>query len=229
MAVWGMALLGAGMGYGRGLMQDRQTLAKIRSLKIQAGWEEDYGDQILDQANKTSKRIKRVAYRKSISIMNSSASKQMQIKAQAERVASSQIVQAAGRGADVGYGTPLESAALQMETGDAMARTDLINARNAVKNEWDSVKWQTDQMKTSAKFQRKMKYRKAALMREGAQGLEDARGANMFMNILGGTTQGASMGMSWDSTYGTGGNTSSQGTATSEAYDSGYQYQGRTY
>jgi len=49
-----------------------------------------------------------------------------------------------------------------------------------------------------------MKYRKAALMREGGQGLQDARGANMFMNILGGAGQGASMGMQWDSTYGTG-------------------------
>jgi len=211
---WQFALAGAAMGYGRGLMQDKQTLGRIRSLQLQAGWEEDYGDEILDQANSSSKRMKRVAYRNSIGIMNSTASKAMQIKARAERVASSAIVQAAGRGADVGYGTPLENAALQMEAGDAMARTEQLNARGQVKSMWDDVKWKTSEMKKGAKFQRKMKYRKAALMREGAQGLQDARGANMFMNILGGGVQGASMGMQWDSTYGSG----DAPTSTSETF-----------
>ena len=216
--MWWMLAAGAAMGYGRGLMQDRQTQGKIRSLQLQAGWEEDYGDQILDQANTSSKRMKRVAYRNSIGIMNATSSKQMQIKAQSERVASSAIVQAAGRGADVGEGTPLENAALQMEAGDAMARTEQLNARGQVKSMWDDVKFKTDNMKKGAKFQRKMKYRKAALMKEGAAGLEGARGANMFMNILGGASQGASMGMQYDQTYGTGDSPMSSSSVGTETY-----------
>ena len=204
-----MLAAGVVLGLMRGMQQDKQTQGKIASMQLQAGWEEDYGDQMLDQANTSSKRMKRVAYRNSIGIMNATSSKQMQIKAQSERVASSAIVQAAGRGADVGEGTPLENAALQMEAGDAMARTEQLNARGQVKSMWDDVKFKTDNMKKGAKFQRKMKYRKAALMREGAAGLQSSRGANMFSNILGGAVQGVSMQSQYDSTSGTGDSPSS--------------------
>ena len=63
-----------------------------------------------------------------------------------------------------------------------------------------------------------MKYRKAALMKEGAAGLEGARGANMFMNILGGASQGASMGMQYDQTYGTGDSPMSSSSVGTETY-----------
>ena len=194
-------ILGAGMGYMRGMAQ------KIKSLQLQAGWEEDYGDMLLDTANRGAMRKKRVALRQSLSIMNSADVNSMKIKAQAERNASSQLVKAAGRGADVGSGTPLENAALQMEVGDAEARSNMRNARNSIKSLWDDVKWETDEMKKSASFQKKMSYRKASLMKSGAEGLEGARGTNMFMNVLGGFTQGTSMGISLDQAYGKGGNT----------------------
>lgn len=196
-------ILGAGMGYMRGMAQDQQTLQKIKSLQLQAGWEEDYGDMLLETANRGALRKKRVALRQSLSIMNSADVNSMKIKAQAERNASKMIVQAAGRGADVGSGTPLENAALQMEVGDAEARSNMKNARNSIKSLWDDVKWETDEMKKSASFQKKMSYRKASLMRSGAEGLEGSRGMNMFMNVLGGFTQGTSMGMSLDQAYGT--------------------------
>ncbi len=196
-------ILGAGLGYGRGLMQDQQTVAKIKSLQLQAGWTEDYGDMLLETANRGAMRKKRVALRQSLSIMNSADVNSMKIKAQAERNASSQLVKAAGRGADVGSGTPLENAALQMEVGDAEARSNMRNARNSIKSLWDDVKWETDEMKKSASFQKKMQYRKASLMKSSAEGLEGARGANMFMNVLGGFTQGTSMGISLDQAYGT--------------------------
>jgi len=200
--MWMMAL-GALMGYGRGLMQDQQTVGKIESLQLQAGWERDHGDMILEDTFRGVLRKKKVAYKQSISIMDSANVQQMQIKAQAERNASSLIVQAAGSGADVGSGTPLENAAIQMEVGDAEARTNQINARNSIKHLWDDVKWESDEMKRSGKFQRKMKYRKASLMEAGAEGLESSRGANMFSSILGGTTQGLGIGAQFEQAYGT--------------------------
>ena len=90
-------LAGGLMGMARAGMQDQQTLARINAMYRQAGWEEDYGDQILDQANTSSKRMKRTAYRNSIGIMNKSAMQSMQIKARAERNASSLIVKARQR------------------------------------------------------------------------------------------------------------------------------------
>ena len=204
---WQFALAGAFLGYGRGLMQDQQTVGKIKALQLQAGWTEDYGDELLETAYRGVTRKKRVAYRQSLSIMNSADVQSMKIKAQAERNASSQLVKAAGRGADVDSGSPLENAALQMEVGDAEARSNTNNARNSIKSLWDDVKWETDEMKISAKFQRKMQYRKASLMKSSAEGLESSRGANMFMNILGGGVQGGSVGMQWDQAYGKGGNT----------------------
>ena len=204
MAWWAFALAGAGMGMLRAGQQDQQTRMRIRAMYQQAGWEEDFGDEILDQANSSSKRINRVAYRKSVGIMNASASRAMQIKAQAERNASSLLVKAAGSGADVSGGTPLEVAAMQMEVGDREAYTEQQNARGAIKSQWDDVKWKTNQMKKSAKFQQKMRYAKANQLRAGAQGLEASRGMNAFMNILGGTMGGASMGMQYQQAYGTG-------------------------
>ena len=202
MAWWAFALAGAGMGMLRAGQQDQMTRMRIRGMYQQAGWEEDYGDEVLDQANTTSKRVKRVAYRKSVGIMNASASKAMQIKAQAERNASSLLVKAAGSGADVSGGTPLEVAAMQMEVGDREAYTEQQNARNQIKSEWDDVKWKTTEMKKSAKFQQKMRYAKAKQLRAGAQGLEASRGMNAFMSILGGGMGGASMGMQYQQAYG---------------------------
>ncbi len=202
MAWWVGALAGMGMGMMRAGQQDQMTRMRIRGMYQQAGWEEDYGDEVLDQANTTSKRTKRVAYRKSVGIMNSSASKAMQIKAQAERNASSLLVKAAGSGADVSGGTPLEVAAMQMEVGDREAYTEQQNARNQIKSEWDDVKWKTTEMKKSAKFQQKMRYAKANQLRAGAQGLEASRGMNAFISILGGGVGGASMGMQYQQAYG---------------------------
>ena len=59
-------------------------------------------------------------------------------------------------------------------------------------------------MKKSARFQQKMRYAQADALRSGAQGLNRARGANAFMNILGGVVGGASMGMQYNQAYGTG-------------------------
>lgn len=203
MAIGYFMLAGGLMGLARAGMQDQQTLARINAMYRQAGWEEDYGDQILDQANTSSKRMKRTAYRNSIGIMNKSAMQSMQIKARAERNASSLIVKAAGRGADVSGGTPLEVAAMQMEVGDQEARIAEQNARGQVNAMWDDVKWKTTQMKKSARFQQKMRYAQADALRSGAQGLNRARGANAFMNILGGVAGGASMGMQYQQAYGT--------------------------
>ena len=204
-------LLGGAMGYARGLGQDQQTLQKIKSLQLQAGWEEDYGDMLLDTANRGALRKKRVALRQSLSIMNSADVNSMKIKAKAERNASKFITYAAGRGADVGSGTPLENAALQMEVGDAEARSNMKNARNSIKSLWDDVKWETDEMKKSASFQKKMSYRKASLMKSSAEGLEGSRGLNMFSSVLGGLAQGTGMGISLDQAYGTRSTTTSGG------------------
>ena len=92
---WELFAAYAGMSLLKAGVEDQQTKARIKGMYQQAGWEEDYGDEILDQANIGSKRIKRVAYRKSIGIMNASASKGMQIRSQAERNASSLLVKAA--------------------------------------------------------------------------------------------------------------------------------------
>ena len=212
MAWWVGALAGMGMGMMKAGQQDQMTRMRIRGMYQQAGWEEDYGDEVLDQANTTSKRVKRVAYRKSVGIMNASASKAMQIKAQAERNASSLLVKAAGSGADVSGGTPLEVAAMQMEVGDREAYTEQQNARNQIKSEWDDVKWKTTEMKKSAKFQQKMRYAKANQLRAGAQGLEASRGMNAFMSILGGGMGGASMGMQYQQAYGSSPSGSNPGT-----------------
>ena len=115
-----------------------------------------------------------------------------------ERNASSLLVKAAGSGADVSGGTPLEVAAMQMEVGDREAFTEQQNARNAIKSQWDDVKWKTNQMKKGAKFQRKMRYAKAQQLRAGAGGLESSRGTNAFMTILGGSMQGYSAQSQYD-------------------------------
>ena len=48
-----------------------------------------------------------------------------------------------------------------------------------------------------------MRYAQADALRSGAQGLNRARGANAFMNILGGVAGGASMGMQYQQAFGT--------------------------
>lgn len=174
----------------RGKMEDMDS--QIASMMQQAGWERDYGDRILDQTNKKSKRMKRVAYKQAISMMDKANQDAMLAKAESSRASSSMIASAAGAGADVGYGSPIEAAALQLEVGEREANMTMSSARDSVKSIWDDVKWETDEMKSEATYQKKMSYRKAESM-EGTAGqikkqkgyLEASRKPQYFATMLG--------------------------------------------
>ena len=165
---------------------------QIDSMMQQAGWEREYGDEILMATNRQAKRMKRVAFRQATSIMDKANQESMARKSESEIAASSMIATTAGRGVDVGYGSPIESAALQLEVGDREAMMAMDTARNSVKSIWDDVKWETGEMKKDAKYQKKMSYRKAEGL-EGQAGqigvqkdyLQKSRGPQYFATMLG--------------------------------------------
>lgn len=167
---------------------------QINALMEQAGWERDFGDNILESTNRQAKRMKRVAFRQSKTMMDQANRDAMLQKSQAEIAASALISTTAGRNVDVGYGSPIETAALQLEVGEREAMVTMDGAINSVKSVWDDVKWETGEMKKSAKFQKKMSYRKAKSM-EGQAGqigvqkdyLQKSRGPQYFATMLGAT------------------------------------------